>query len=161
MAKKKYRKDGFDPTIAVNRKAFHEFEIHERLEAGIDLRGWEVKSLRAGRGQLQDSYVLVRGGEVWMINCHITPLDTVSTHFEADPKRARKLLLKSREIRRLIGATQHKGYTLVPLKLYWCRNLVKVQIAYARGKQKHDKRETERRREWQRHKERLLKNKMK
>lgn len=161
MAKKKHKKDGFDPTIAINRKAFHEFEIHERLEAGIELQGWEVKSLRAGRGQLQDSYVLVRGGEVWMINCHITPLDTVSTHFEADPKRPRKLLLKSREIRRLIGATQQKGYTLVPLKLYWRRNRVKVEIAYARGKRKHDKRETEKRREWQRQKERLLKNKIK
>jgi len=159
MGKKK--QTGFNPVIAHNRKAYHDFEIENRLEAGIALAGWEVKSLRRGRGQLQDSYVIMRGGEAWLINAHIAPIETVSTHIDANPTRPRKLLLKTSEINKLIGATQQKGYTIVPLKFYWKKHLVKVEIAYARGKRKHDKREAERRKEWQRQKERLLKKSLK
>lgn len=146
-----------DNTIAVNRKAYHDYTIEERLEAGIVLQGWEVKSLRAGRGQLKDSYVVIRNGEAWLLNSHISPLNTVSTHIKAEPERSRKLLLHYKELQKLIGATQRAGYTLIPLKMYWLRGNVKVEVAFAKGKQLHDKRDSAKERDWQREKQRLLK----
>lgn len=145
------------PTIAVNRKAQHDYHLEERFEAGLVLQGWEVKSLRAGRGQLNDSYVLLKHGEAWLFNAHITPLNTVSTHIYADPLRNRKLLLNNRELSHLFGAVQRQGYTVIPLALYWKRNRVKIEIALAKGKKQYDKRETEKRRTWERQKQQLLK----
>lgn len=150
-----------DRVIAQNKKAFHDYHIEERIEAGLVLEGWEVKSLRAGRAQLRDSYVILRGGEAWLINMHIPPLASVSTHFEPQPTRPRKLLLKHGELKKFYGAVQRKGYTLVPLKLYWKKQWAKVEVAYALGKKKHDKRETEKQREWRRQKQRLLKKSIK
>ncbi len=146
-----------DNTIALNKKARFEYEIEEQFEAGLALEGWEVKSLRAGKVQLVDSYVLLKGNEAWLIGSLITPLGTVSTHIKPDPTRTRKLLMKRVEIDRLIGAVERKGYTLIPLALYWKNNRVKVKIALAKGKQLHDKRATEKDRDWKREKQRLSK----
>lgn len=144
-------------TIAVNRKAQHDYFIEERLETGMVLEGWEVKSLRAGKIQLDQGYILMKNGAAWLFGALITPLATVSTHIVPDAQRSRKLLLHKREISKLIGNVERKGYTLVPLKLYWKNNRVKLEIGLAKGKKLHDKRATEKERDWQREKQRVLK----
>lgn len=143
-------------TIAENRRARFDYFIEERYEAGIVLEGWEVKALRAGKAQITESHVFVRDGEVFWIGAHINPLKTTSTHVTADPVRTRKLLLKHSEIAHLIGAVERKGYTIVPLELYWQRGKAKIRIGLAKGKKQHDKRETEKERDWTRDKARLL-----
>lgn len=143
-------------TIALNRKAKHEFFVEDRYEAGLSLQGWEVKSLREGRMQLQESYVLLKDGEAWLFGAHITPLATASTHIKPDPTRTRKLLLHRDELNRLIGAVERKGYTLVPLAIYWKQGKAKLEIGLAKGKKAHDKRATEKERDWERNKQRLL-----
>ena len=145
-------------SIAQNRKARFDFFIEDRLEAGVALLGWEVKSMRAGKAQLTDSYVILREGEAWLLNAHVTPLNTASTHVIAEPKRIRKLLLNRREIDRLTGLVERKGYTLIALELYWSKNKVKVAVGLAKGKKQHDKRDTEKDRDWQRDKARALKH---
>lgn len=157
MSKKPGRKPS-GGTIAVNKRARFDYHIEERFEAGLVLVGWEVKSLRAGKAQLTDSYVLLKDGEAWLIGAQITPLSTASTHFVTDPSRTRKLLLKERELDRLIGAVQQKGYTCVATALYWKGHLVKCEIALAKGKKEHDKRETEKDRDWGREKQRILRH---
>lgn len=144
-------------TIALNREAKHEYFIEERFEAGMVLQGWEVKSLRAGRLNLKDSYVLVKGGELWLLGAHISPLPTASTHINPDPTRTRRLLMHKEEINRLIGSVERKGFTIVPLAMYWKHGRAKVEIALVKGKQEHDKRATLKEREWQRDKARILK----
>lgn len=144
-------------SIAQNKKARFDYFIEDRLEAGLALHGWEVKSMRAGKAQLTDSYVIFRDGEAWLLGSHVTPLNTASTHVVADPKRVRKLLMNRREIDRLIGLVERKGYTLVALELYWSKNRVKVSVGLAKGKKQHDKRDTEKDRDWQRDKARALK----
>ena len=143
-------------SIVQNRKALHDYFIEERYEAGLALQGWEVKSIRAGRAQLADAYVIIQGGELWLIGGNITPLATVSTHFVPDPGRTRKLLLRAEEIRRLIGKVQQRGYALVPLDLHYSKGRIKLELGLARGKQKHDKRAAEREKEWQRDRQKLL-----
>lgn len=143
--------------IANNRKALHDYFIEERYEAGIALQGWEVKSLREGRVQLDQGYVLLKDGEAFLFGALITPLQTVSTHITPEPQRTRKLLLHARELSKLIGSVERKGYTLVPLQLYWKDNRVKLEIGLAKGKKLHDKRATEKERDWKREKERLMK----
>ena len=145
-------------TIALNKKARHDYFIEERFEAGIALEGWEVKSLRAGRVQIQDSYVLVKDSEAFLFGALITPLPTASTHIHPEPQRTRKLLLHRRELNRLIGAVERKGYTLVPTAMYWKHGRAKVEIGLARGKQAHDKRAAVKERDWQRQKQRILKS---
>ena len=146
-------------SIVENRKAFHDYFIEERYEAGLALEGWEVKAIRAGRAQLSEGYVsVVRGGELALIGAHISPLPTVSTHYTPDPTRTRKLLLHAGEIKRLIGKVEQRGYTLVPLNLHFSKGRVKLEIALARGKLKHDKRAAEREKEWGREKQRLLRS---
>ncbi len=145
-------------SIVENRKAFHDYFIEERYEAGIALEGWEVKAIRAGRAQLSDGYVLVRNGELFLIGANITPLPTVSTHFVPDPTRSRKLLLHAEEIKRLIGKVEQRGYTLVPLNLHYKKGRIKLEIGLARGKLKHDKRAAEREKDWNREKQRLLRS---
>lgn len=158
MGKNKKKSETGSNTIALNRKARHDFFIEDRLEAGICLEGWEVKSLRDGRAQLSESYVLLRNGEVFLFGAHITPLPTASTHIHPDPARTRKLLLHRSEINRLIGNVERKGYTLVPLALFWKRGRAKLEIGLAKGKKQHDKRATEKERDWQRERARMLKN---
>lgn len=143
--------------IAQNRKASHDYAIEDTLEAGIVLQGWEVKSLRAGKAQLTDSYALIKNGEAWLLGAHITPLNTVAPHLHADPQRTRKLLLHQTEINKLIGVTERKGYTVVTLKMYWKKNRVKVLLGLAKGKKQFDKRAALKDREWQRQKQRQLK----
>lgn len=143
-------------SIVQNRKAFHDYFIEERHEAGLALEGWEVKSIRAGRAQINEAYVTVRGGELWLIGAHISPLVTASTHVVADPTRSRKLLMHTEEIQRLVGKVEQRGHTLVPLDLHFRKGRIKLEFALARGKLKHDKRASERDREWQREKQRLL-----
>ncbi|MCB1803643.1 MAG: SsrA-binding protein SmpB [Candidatus Competibacteraceae bacterium] len=144
------------PSIARNKQAFHEYFIEERFEAGLSLQGWEVKSLRAGRVQLKESYVTLDEGEAFLFGCHISPLNSASTHVNPDPTRTRRLLLHREEINKLIGAVERKGYTLVPLALYWKRGRAKLEIGLAKGKKAFDKRATEKDRDWQRDKQRLL-----
>lgn len=144
-------------TIARNKRAQHDYNLEQRFEAGLALQGWEVKSIRAGKVQLVDSYVLLRDGEAWLIGANITPLASASTHVVADPQRTRKLLLHAKEIAQLFSATQQKGYTCVATALYWKGNKVKCEIALGKGKKQHDKRASERERDWQRQKQRLLK----
>jgi len=143
-------------TIAENRRARFDYFIEERYEAGLVLEGWEVKALRAGKAQITESHVFVRDGEVFLIGAHINPLKTTSTHVSADPARTRKLLLNRSEIAHLVGAVERKGYTIVPLELYWQRGNAKIRIGLAKGKKQHDKRETEKDRDWARDKARLL-----
>ena len=157
MATKKKKKTT-GSTIALNKKARHDYHIEERFEAGVALQGWEAKSMRAGRVQLKESYVIIRNGEIYLFGAHISPLTTASTHVIADPTRTRKLLLHQREISKLIGAVERKGYTLVPLALYWKRGRAKLEIALAKGKKEHDKRAAIKEREWNRDQHRLLKN---
>ncbi|SPJ35267.1 SsrA-binding protein SmpB [Kushneria phyllosphaerae] len=154
MGKKKQQPSG--NLIAQNRKARHEYHIEESFEAGLALSGWEVKSLRAGKAQLTDTYILVRRGEAWLMGAHFTPLNTTSTHEVAEPARTRKLLLHRKEIAKIFSRTQDKGHTCVPLRLYWKGHLVKCELALVVGKQKHDKRETEKQRDWQRQKARVV-----
>ena len=157
MAKKPKNKQT-DSTIAQNKRARHDYHIVEKFEAGLALQGWEVKSLRAGKAQLTDSYVFLKNGEAFLIGAHITPLNTVSTHYVTDPTRTRKLLLHEKELSRLLNGVNQKGYTCVATALYWKRHLVKCEIALAKGKQSHDKRESEKDRDWKRQKERLMRH---
>jgi SsrA-binding protein len=157
MSKKNKKVSDNSASIAVNKKAFHDYFIEQRFEAGIVLEGWEVKSIRAGRIQLKDSYVVMKKGEAWLLGSHISPLPTTSTHIKADSLRTRKLLLHNKELNTLIGAVQRKGYTLATLAMYWKKNRVKVEIGLAKGKKEYDKRETEKQKDWQREKQRLLK----
>ena len=145
-------------SIAQNRKAFHDYFVEERYEAGLVLEGWEVKAIRAGRVQLGDAYVLVRKAALWLVGAHISPLPTVSTHFVPDPTRSRKLLMHAEEIQRLIGKVEQRGYTLIPLDMHYKKGRIKLEIGLARGKLKHDKRAAERDREWQRDRQRLLRS---
>jgi SsrA-binding protein len=145
-------------SIVQNRKAFHDYFIEERYEAGLALQGWEVKAIRAGRAQLADAYVLIKGAELWLIGGNITPLATVSTHYTPDPARTRKLLLRAEEIRRLIGKVQQRGHALIPLDLHYSKGRIKLQLGLARGKLKHDKRAAEREKDWQREKQKLLRS---
>ena len=142
--------------IAANKKARHEYALEERTEAGLVLEGWEVKSLRAGRVQLVDSYVLLKDGEAYLFGALITPLPTASTHIHPDPTRTRKLLLHRGELDRLIGAVERKGFSLIPTALYWKKGRAKLEIALAKGKKAHDKRAAIKDRDWQRDKQRLL-----
>jgi len=144
-------------TIALNKRARFEFFIEERFEAGIALEGWEVKSLREGRVQFADSYVLLKNGEAFLFGCQISPLPTVSTHIVPDPLRTRKLLLHRREIDELIGAVERKGNTLVPTAMYWSKGKAKVEIGMAKGKKQHDKRVVVKDRDWEREKGRIMK----
>ena len=156
MSKGKKKSDG-GSTIVLNKKASHDYFIEQRIEAGIALEGWEVKSLRAGRVQIKESYVKILHAEAFLIGAHISPLPTASTHVNPDPTRTRKLLLKRPELNKLIGQTERAGYTLVPTALYWKRGRAKLEIGVAKGKKLHDKRATEKDKDWQREKERLLK----
>ncbi|MEW5863296.1 MAG: SsrA-binding protein SmpB [Pseudomonadota bacterium] len=144
--------------IVENRKALHDYFIEERYEAGLVLEGWEVKAIRAGRVQIKESYVMARAGELWLVGAHVSPLTAASTHVHAEPTRTRKLLMKADEIRRLVGKVEQRGYTLVPLDLHDANGRIKVRIALARGKLRHDKRASEREREWQRQRQRLLRS---
>ena len=151
------QKQKTDNTIARNRKATHDFFIEERFEAGIALEGWEVKSLRAGRVQLDQGYIFLKNGEAYLFGALINPLQTASTHIHPEPQRTRKLLLKKRELSKLIGNVERKGYTLTPLSLYWKDDRVKLEVGLAKGKQLHDKRASEKEKDWVREKQRLLK----
>lgn len=159
MAKPKKKKSGKSESsrIALNKRARHDYLIEDTFEAGMELMGWEVKSMRAGRVQLSESYVFIRNSEAWLFGCHITPLLSASTHVVANPMRDRKLLLHRSEINKLIGQVDRKGYTLVPLKLYWKKSRVKLEIGLAKGKKTHDKRATEKARDWDREKQRIMK----
>jgi SsrA-binding protein len=156
MSKGKKKPDG-GSTIALNKKAGHDYYIEQRIEAGMALEGWEVKSLRAGRVQVKESYVKILHGEAFLIGAHISPLPTASTHISPDPTRTRKLLLQRSELHRLIGQTERAGYTLVPTAMYWKRGRAKLEIGLAKGKKLHDKRASEKDKDWQREKERLFK----
>ena len=145
-------------TIAVNRRAKFDYFIEKRFEAGIVLQGWEVKSMRDGKANLSDSYVIFKNGEAYLIGSQITPLNTVSTHYVPDPTATRKLLLNKTEIVKLAAEVAQKGYTVVALSLYWKNNKIKVEIGLAKGKAEHDKRDTSKDREWQREKERTMKH---
>lgn len=144
-------------SIVDNRKAFHDFFIEDRFEAGLVLQGWEVKAIRAGRAHLKEAYVIVRGAELFLLGAHITPLTAASTHVTADPTRTRKLLLNAAEIAKLIGKVERAGYTLVPLDLHYKAGRIKLEVGLAKGKKQYDKRATEREREWQREKQRIVK----
>lgn len=143
--------------VALNRKALHNYTLEERFEAGIVLQGWEVKSLRAGKIQIAESYVLLKKGEAWLVGSHISPLLSASTHVHPDATRTRKLLLHRRELDKLIGLTERKGYTVVPLSVYFNRGRLKLEIALVKGKKEHDKRESAKNRDWEREKQRLFK----
>jgi SsrA-binding protein len=156
MAGKK-TKPSKNTIIAVNRQARHDYFIEATFEAGLVLEGWEVKSLRAGRVSLKESYVLLKDGEAWLFGAHISPLPSASTHVNPDPIRTRKLLLHKQELNRLIGQVERRGYTLIPLQLYWKNHRVKLEIGLAKGKKLYDKRAAEKERDWQREKQRLLK----
>lgn len=154
MAKKKKAPDN---QICVNKRAHFDYHIEQQFEAGIVLLGWEVKSLRAGKAQINGSHIIIRQGEAFLIGAQITPEETAATHVDTDPLRNRKLLLHAKELDKLIGAIDRQGYTIVPLKLYWKRNIAKLSIAFAKGKKLHDKRETSKQRDWSRDKARILK----
>ncbi|MDB5763560.1 MAG: smpB [Herminiimonas sp.] len=144
-------------SIVDNKKAFHDYFIEERYEAGIVLEGWEAKSIRAGRVQLKEAYVIVRSGEVFLFGAHISPLPTASTHIHPDPVRTRKLLLNAEEIKKLIGKVERSGYTLVPLNLHYLKGRIKCEVGLAKGKKQHDKRDTEKERDWQREQQSIMK----
>ncbi len=146
-------------SIAENRKAFHDYAIEDRFEAGIVLEGWEIKSIRAGRAQIKEGYVLMKDGEAFLFGAHISPLISASTHVKADPTRTRKLLLHRGELNRLIGKIERAGYTLVPLDLHFTRGKVKLALGLAKGKKQHEKRDAERDREWKREQSQLMKEK--
>jgi SsrA-binding protein len=157
MAKKEEKKSS---TIAQNRKARFDYFIEERFEAGLALQGWEVKSLRAGKAQLVDSFVMVRDGEAWLHGAHVAPLSSASTHVTPEPTRVRKLLMNRREIDRLTGLVERKGYTLVALELYWSKGRAKLALGLAKGKKQHDKRASEKDRDWDRDRARLLRSRV-
>lgn len=159
MADKHSKKQGKqNPTIAVNRQATHEYFVEERLEAGLVLEGWEVKSLRDGRVQLKESYVTIKKGEAWLQGAHISPLLSASTHIKPEAVRHKKLLLNRHELNKLIGGVERKGYTLIPLSMYWKKGRAKLEIGLAKGKQLHDKRASEKDKDWQREKARIMKH---
>lgn len=158
MAKKSKKQNNQGNLIAENRKARFDYFIEETIEAGLVLQGWEIKSLRAGKAQITESYVLLKDNEAWIFGSHIHPLISASTHDKHDPMRTRKLLLHRREIDRLMGQVDQKGYTVVVLKLYWSKGRVKAEIGLAKGKKLHDKRETIKQRDWERNKHRILKD---
>jgi len=160
MAKSAKNKGKAKPgsTIALNKKARHDYRLEDRLEAGLALEGWEVKSLRAGKVQMVDSYVLLKDNQAWLFGCLITPLPTASTHIQPDPIRTRKLLLHRDEIDKMVGAVERKGYSLIPTALYWKKGRAKLEIALAKGKKEHDKRATLKDRDWKRDKQRILKH---
>lgn len=157
MAKKSKKKPGSN-TIAQNRRARFDFHIEETFEAGVVLQGWEVKSLRAGKGQLTDCYVVFERDEAYLLNCQITPINTISTHFVVDPTRKRKLLMHRKEITKLQDTAEQKGHTIVALSLYWKKHMVKCQVGIAKGKKQHDKRDTEKQRDWDRQKAQVMRN---
>ena len=157
MNKQANTKDSGRKTIAVNKRAFHDYTLEERFEAGIVLNGWEVKSLRAGKLQIAESYVLLKKGEAFLIGSHISPLLSASTHVRADATRTRKLLFHRKELNKLIGLVERRGYTLIPLSLYWNKGRAKLEVALMKGKKEHDKRATENDRVWEREKQRLFK----
>ncbi|MGN6518932.1 MAG: SsrA-binding protein SmpB [Dokdonella sp.] len=161
MAKTKSSDKKGDSTIALNKRARHEYHIDQHFEAGIALQGWEVKSLRAGRANLGDAYAIVKGGEIFLFGASIVPLISASTHVVPEDRRTRKLLLHREEIDKLVGAIERKGYTLIPLAMYWKNNRAKLDLGLARGKQEHDKRDTEKERDWNREKQRVMRAKNK
>ena len=144
-------------SITVNKKAFHDYFVEEKFEAGIALQGWEVKAIRAGRMNIKESYVIIKSGEIYLIGMHITPLATASTHVVADPTRTRKLLLHRREIMKLIGKVERAGYALVPIDLHFTRGRIKLEIGLAKGKKQHDKRQDEHEKDWKREAQRAMK----
>ena len=148
-------------SIIQNKKAFHDYFIEERYEAGLVLEGWEVKAIRAGRVNLKESYVIIRQEALYLLGCHISPLPTASSHVQPDPVRTRKLLLKAEEIRKLIGKVERAGYALIPIDLHYQRGRIKIEIGLAKGKKQHDKRASEKDREWQREKQRLVRDSVK
>lgn len=147
-------------SIANNKKAFHDYFIEDKYEAGIVLQGWEVKAIRAGRANIKESYVILKHGEVWIVGMHITALPTASTHVQPDPTRTRKLLLHSAEINKLIGKVERAGYALVPIDLHYTRGRIKLEIGLAKGKKQHDKRDTQADKDWKRDQDRLMKQRM-
>jgi SsrA-binding protein len=155
----KDKQSGGGKTIALNKRARHDYSIDERFEAGIALEGWEVKSLRAGKVQIVESYILLKDNEAFLFGALITPLPTASTHISPEPQRSRKLLLHRTELNRLIGAVERKGFALVPTALYWKNGKVKLELGVARGKKAHDKREAEKDRDWQRQKAQIMRHK--
>lgn len=157
MSKKKRQKSSSN-TIALNRRARHDYFLEERIEAGLVLEGWEVKSLRAGKGRIAESYVFLRGGEAFLLGSHIQPLESASTHIVADATRTRKLLLHERELATLIGSTEQKGYTIIPTAMYWKKGLAKLEIALAKGKAKYDKRQAQKEHDWQRRKAQIMRH---
>ncbi|BBM01984.1 SsrA-binding protein SmpB [Microbulbifer sp. GL-2] len=154
MAKKK--KAQTSNTIALNKKARHDYFIEEKFEAGVEMQGWEVKSCREGKAQLTDSYVIFKNGEAWLLGSNIQPLPSASTHYVTEPDRTRRLLLNKRELSKLIAAVEQKGHTVVATALYWKGHLIKCEVCLAKGKAMHDKRETEKKRDWNREKQRLM-----
>lgn len=158
MGKKKTKKGGNSNTIILNKKARHDYLLEDRFEAGLSLEGWEVKSLRAGQVQIRDSYVMIQDSEAYLYGAVISPLQTASTHISPNPQRHRKLLLHRQEINRLLGAVERKGYSLIPTAMYWKKGRAKVEIALAKGKKQHDKRASEKSRDWQREKARIIKS---
>lgn len=154
-------KPSTDTTIALNKRARHDYFIEQCFEAGLALEGWEVKSLRAGKVQITESYVLLKNGEAWLLGSHITPLPTASTHIHPEPTRTRKLLLHHQELNKLTGAVERKGYTLVATKMYWKKGRAKLEIALAKGKKEHDKRASIKEKDWQREKAQILRSKFK
>jgi SsrA-binding protein len=146
-------------SITDNKKAFHDYFIEDRFEAGLMLEGWEVKAIRAGRAQIREGYVLIKGGELFLIGAHMTPLISTSSHVHPDPVRTRKLLMHKNEISKLIGKVERAGYALVPLDLHFTRGRVKLSIGLAKGKKQHDKRDTEKQRDWDREKGQIMRNK--
>jgi SsrA-binding protein len=147
-------------SIIANKKAFHDYFIEEKFEAGMVLEGWEVKAIRSGRANIKESYVVIRSGEVFLFGMHITPLPQASTHVSPDPIRTRKLLLHAKQISKLIGQVERAGYTMIPLDLHFLRGRIKLEIGLAKGKKQHDKRETEKERDWDREKARLMRAKV-
>lgn len=147
-----------DTTIVANKKARHDYYIEDTFEAGVALQGWEVKAMRMKSVQLTDSYVLLQNGEAFLLGCHVTPLNTANTHVIADPDRTKKLLLKAKELAKLVAATQQKGHTCVATKLYWKGHLIKAQIALAKGKQDHDKRAAKKDQEWAVDRQRIVRH---
>lgn len=156
QSKDKAKNGTADKTISLNKRARHEYHLEDRVEAGLVLQGWEVKAIRAGRGNMTDAYAYVRDGEIFLIGAQITPLIQASTHTVPEDRRQRKLLLHRREIDKLIGRVEREGYTLVPTAMYWSKNKIKIEIALAKGKQNHDKRDTAKERDWDREKQRAM-----
>ena len=146
-------------SITVNKKAFHDYFVEEKYEAGLALLGWEVKAIRAGRMNIKESYVVIKGGEIFLIGMHITPLLAASTHVSPDPTRTRKLLLHDTEIMKLIGKVERAGYALIPLDLHYKNGRIKLEVGLAKGKKQHDKRNDEQEKDWKREKEQILKEK--